>query len=290
MRLSLRPRYAVYQSVLLLVVATTALALGGSMMVRRATVLQKEIGEAIAAARSVEEEETLRGTAAYLSRRLFNPLVQLDVDRLKGEIRLVREWLPVKSFRVADADGRVIADGSDGIESYGKLLDGPLPSVEPWRPVVQRRGGEIEVRFAVRAFGGPSPGFAVLTFGEGPLSASLKQMDEKTDSLWASYRSSLPWLGAGILVLTVALGGLTSLRLSKSLVGPLTRMSEAARRYAAGTSTTRSIFSLMVSSVSWLAPSIEWLGTCACTSASSRRGWHSGPKSCKSSRRSWRIA
>jgi len=234
MKLGIGTRYAAYQSVLMLVVATTALALGGSIMVRRATRLQGEIGKAIASARSREEDDALKSTAAYLSRRLFNPLARLDVERLTDEIRQIRAWLPVKSFRVADREGRVLADGSDAIRSYGEPLGGRLPAEEPWQPALERRDHEIEVRFAVLAGVGPPAGFAVMTLGEGPLSASLKRMDETTDSLWADYRASLLGLGAAVLLVTVALGGVTSARLSKTLVGPLMQMSEAARRYAAG--------------------------------------------------------
>jgi signal transduction histidine kinase len=226
-------RYAANLTLLILAVVATALLASGFIAFRRVETLQSEIHQALAAIQAREETETLQGMATYLSDRLFNPLHRLDVERLNEEITQIRAWLPVTAFLIADSEGLILTDGTTTIERYGEPLRGELPSGPPWTPRLVRREQGIELRFAVRS-GESLAGWAVVNLAETASRASLRRMEESTADLWTGYRSSLLYLALLVLAITVVLGGLTGVRLSRTLVRPLVEMSGAARRFAAG--------------------------------------------------------
>jgi signal transduction histidine kinase len=232
-RSALGTRYAAYVAALVLGAVSTALLGAGFFAFRQSRVLQQEIHAAVDSARSKDEEAALRGTAGYLGSRLFNPLYRLDIERLNEEIVETRRWLPVKSFLVAGTDGRVVADGTDANSRYGEALPSRLPPVGSTEVLLFRRGQETELHFSVRS-GGTVAGSAVVTLAEAPWHASLRQLQDRTGALWASHRMSLLLLGVFALAITLALGIATSVWLSRTLARPLTDMSRAARRIAAG--------------------------------------------------------
>jgi signal transduction histidine kinase len=196
-------------------------------------VVQSEIHQAVASARTADEEEALRKTATYLGATLFNALYQLDVERLNEHIAQVRVWLPVSSFLVVDRDGRVLTDGTPWNERYGEVPEGPRPGGGANGVLLTRRGAQTEIRFAI-ASGGVQAGWGLVTVGEGPWQASLRGLQERTTALWTDHRGSLVSLGAVAFALTLGLGLLTAVLLSRSLARPLTEMSRTAAAIAAG--------------------------------------------------------
>jgi signal transduction histidine kinase len=226
-------RYATWIAALTLALVATALVAAGFIGFGESRVVQSEIHEAVAAARTADEEEALRKTATYLGGRLFNALYQLDVERLNEEIALVRDWMPVSSFFVIDRDGLVLTDGFPANESYGERFTGPLPGADSSGLLLTRRGKETEIRFAI-ASGSVAAGWAAVTLREGPWQASLRRLEERTAAMWAGHRASLLSLGAVAFALTLALGLVTAVRLSRSLARPLTEMSRAAGEIASG--------------------------------------------------------
>ena len=233
MSIGLGRRYAAYVSLLTLGVVATALAAAGVIAFDRANHLQREVRDAVAVAESLREKEALKGTAAYLSTRLFNPLLRLDVDRLNDEIQQVRLWLPVTEFLVTDGDGRLLTDGTDSITRYGERVVAPFPSNAPWTPQLRTEAGRTELRFAIHS-ANVVAGWAVVTLAEDSLATSLRRVEQHTARLWTDFRASLVFLGGAVLGLTLLLGGVTSAWLSRSLVAPLAAMSRAARKFADG--------------------------------------------------------
>lgn len=226
-------RYALYLAALTLAAVTTALVAAGLLALRQSRVIQGEVRSAFDAARSSDEEAALRGAAAYLGARLFNPLYQLDVERLNEEIAQARQWLAVTSFLVVGSDGRVLTDGTRANDRYGELLEGPQPSETSPGALPYRRERETEVRFLIRS-GEAVAGWGVLTLAEAPWQASLRRLEERTNALWAGHRASLLALGAVAFAVTLGLALLTSVRLSRTLARPMTEMSRAAAEIAAG--------------------------------------------------------
>jgi signal transduction histidine kinase len=226
-------RYAVWIAALAFALVSTALVAAGFVGFRGTKVVQSEIHEAVEAARSSDEEEALRRTAAYLGSTLFNALYQLDVERLNEEIARVREWLPVSSFLVVDREGRVLTDGTPANERYGDTLPGPWPDARSRGLLLSRLGEQTEIRFAI-ASGGITAGWGIVTLREAPWQASLRRLQARTAAMWRGHRSSLLSVGAVAFALTLGLGLLTAVLLSHSLARPLTEMSRAAGEIAAG--------------------------------------------------------
>ena len=226
-------RYALWIAALALVLVATALLAAGFLGLRESRLVQSEIHDAVAAARTSDEEEALRGTAVYLGTHLFNALYQLDVRRLNEEIELVKAWLPVTSFLVIDKDRRVLTDGTRANERYGEAFSGPLPGEGPRALVLTRPGDETVIHFAI-ASGGTTAGWGVVTLREGPWQGSLRRLEQRTSAMWAGHRASLLSLGAAAFGVTLALGLLTAVLLSRTLARPLTEMSRAAGEIAAG--------------------------------------------------------
>lgn len=233
MKTGIGTRYAVYLSLLTLAVVATALAATGWMTRDRASILQQEIHQAITAAETSETEQELKGTATYLSRRLFNPLSRLDVQELNREIEQIRIWLPVTEFLITDAERRVLTDGTYSIARYGDVVEGRLPTAPPWTPLLEHGGESSQLRFAVQS-GDTVVGWALVTVTDAPFLAPLRELEVSTGALWEGYRSSVLYLSLLILAVTLALGFLTSARLSRTLARPLAEMSQAAGDFASG--------------------------------------------------------
>jgi signal transduction histidine kinase len=194
---------------------------------------QAELREAVSVARTADDERALHGAARYLGVHLFNPLYQLDVERLNQEIEQTRSWLPVSSFVVVDRSGRVLTDGTLANPRYGERVPAPLPAREG-EIQLARRGGDSELRFRVSA-GEVSAGWAIVALSEPPWQASLRRLEEtRTAQLWSGHRSSLLFLGGLVLLWTLGLGLMTSLLVSRTLARPLTEMSHAAGEIASG--------------------------------------------------------
>jgi len=226
-------RYAVWIAALAFGLVSTALVAAGIIGLRGTRDVQSAIHDTVAAARTAEEEEALRTTAAYLGTLLFDALYQLDVGRLNEEIVRVRTWLPVSSFLVVERDGRVLTDGTVANERYGDPVPGPRPDAARGAFLLTSRGEETEIRFAI-ASGGVTAGWAIVTLREAPWQASLRRLQERTGAMWTQHRAWLLSLGAIASAATLGLGLLTAVLLSHSLARPLTEMSRAAAEIAAG--------------------------------------------------------
>jgi len=159
---SIGTRYAAYVAALSLALVVVALVAAAAIALGQMRVVQSDLHQAVAEARAADDERALNGAATYLAVHLFNPLYQLDVERLNQEIEQTRSWLPVVSFLVLDRDGLVLTDGTAANPHYGDAAEGPLPRGESERVVVTRRGSESHLRFRV-AVGGVTAGWGIVT-------------------------------------------------------------------------------------------------------------------------------
>ncbi|HUL79459.1 MAG TPA: HAMP domain-containing sensor histidine kinase [Vicinamibacteria bacterium] len=226
-------RYAAWIAALSLALLATALLAAGFIGFRQSRVVQAEIHAAVDAARTADEEAALRGTARYLGTHFFNALYQLDVQRLDEEIQEVRVWLPITSFIVLDNERCILTDGTPVNGRYGEVFTGELPGEGRESLLLTRRGEETEIRFNI-ASGGVQAGWGVVTVAAAPWQASLRRLEQRTAASWHGHRASLLSLGAIAFVVTLGLGLLTAVLLSRSLARPLTEMSRAAGEFAAG--------------------------------------------------------
>jgi signal transduction histidine kinase len=226
-------RYAVWIAALAFALVATALAAAGLIAFRQSLVVQREIHEAVAAATAADQEEALRGTATYLGTHLFNALYQLDVERINDEIAQLRGWLPLRSFLVIDRNRCILTDGTPTNERYGDVFPDPLPEEGPGAIRLVQQGEDTEIRFTITS-GRVTAGWGVVTLRQGAWRASLGRLEGRTAAMWAGHRASLLSLGAIAFAVTLALGTLTAVLLSRTLARPLTEMSRAAGEIASG--------------------------------------------------------
>jgi diguanylate cyclase (GGDEF)-like protein/PAS domain S-box-containing protein len=233
MKLRISTKYALYSSALLAAVATVVLLAAGSLIQQQADTTKGELREAIGTGLTLNEEQALLSSAAYLRDRLFSPLYELDIARLNEEIAQIRGWLPVTSFLILAEDGTtVLTDGSETNASYGERL--PL-SAEPayFEPFTRKTAEGTELSFAI-GYPGHAVGFARLTLTDVALRESLAGLENSMDRYWSRFGVSLLRIAALTAVAIVLLGTLLSWHLSRALSMPLTQMNEAARRFATG--------------------------------------------------------
>ena len=133
---------------------------------------------------------------------------------------------------MVDRDRRVLTDGTAANARYGDRFEGDLPA-EATGPQLVRTSAGAELRFVISSGGIPA-GWGVVTFAEASWQASLRRLEARTEAMWASRRASLLSLGAVAFAVTLGLGLLTAVLLSRSLARPLTEMSRAAGEIAAG--------------------------------------------------------
>lgn len=226
-------RYALWLVGLVLVLVTSALVAAGAVAFHQSRLLQGEIQDAASAASLADEEEALRGMAAYLGARLFSSLYQLDVEHINEHIEEIRAWLPIDQFLVLDAEGRVLTDGTPSNARYGDVFPEVLPREEGTDIELIPVPNGTEIYFRISS-GGVTAGWGVVRVRQGPWQASLRGLEQHTARMWASYRSSLLTLGAGALVVVLGMGTLTAVLLSRTLARPLAEMSRAAGEIAAG--------------------------------------------------------
>jgi PAS domain S-box-containing protein len=225
-------RYAASFSILMLGLVGAVLGGAGLLGLRQTRILQRQIQETLVAAQTKDQRENLRGTARYLSTRLFNPLLRLDLRHVEEEIRQVRAWLPVVKFLVADSSGSVLTDGTGENAAFGERL--PVdPRAPEAPPLVREVNGDTEVLFAIRSQD-TLAGWGQVTFARDPARDSLRRLQEETGALWTEHRSSLLRLSLLVLLLTAVLGVLVTVRLSKTLAEPLAEASRAAKKFADG--------------------------------------------------------
>jgi diguanylate cyclase (GGDEF)-like protein/PAS domain S-box-containing protein len=236
----LNSRYAIYLSGALFAGALFMLLMVGALLLKDGDQfrlrLQKELKHSLV----LDQQESLIATAGYLSRRLFNPLHQLDISRLNREIEEVSAWLPVSSFEIVDSKGVILTDGSRENPRYGQPIDDErigifdlvYPHVYSFPGDAAIPGG-IGVSFAISS-NAQRAGYARIVLPETTFASSAERVTGTLARLWNSALEMLLTLGLvaalGALLMAAALSSLLSRRLS----APLIEMSSAARKFADG--------------------------------------------------------
>ncbi len=228
-------RYAAWIAALALALVATALAAAGVIAFRESRLVQDEMHDAVGTARAADEEAALRGTARYLGAHLFNALYQLDVERLNENDRagpgLAADRVVPRGRRGAARPHRRHAR-QRAVRRHRRR--GLCPA-RARRPRIVRRGAGTEIRFVISVGRRPGRAGASSTLAEAPWQASLAPpRGEDARPLWTNRRASLLSLGVAAFAVTLGLGLLTAVLLSRSLARPLTEMSRAAEEIAAG--------------------------------------------------------
>lgn len=213
---------------LMLVMVTLTGWLGYSMVKDLRPRLQSTFEET----QTLNAKNVLLNSAAYLSGHLFPHLFSFDISALNKEVDQVKAWLPIQSFVIADADKRILTDGSATNPHYGQPLDLPREPL-PEQPILETTPATSRLSFVI-GIDERIAGYAVVTLSNAALQASLRMLDQQLTSQWERASLTLV-LGAGFTVLLLGfIAVLLIWRLSRSLSQPISEMVAAAESCANG--------------------------------------------------------
>jgi len=238
--MKLNTRYAIYLSGALLSGALLMLLMVGVLLLKDGDQLRQRLQQELKYHLILDQQESLSATADYLSRRLFNPLHQLDVSTLNREIAEVSAWLPVRRFEIVDTKGIILTDGSRENPRYGQPIDderiGHFDLVYPHVysfPGASGLPGGIGLSFAISR-DAQLAGYARVILAENALISSAERVTSLLATLWNSAHDTLYMLGLFAALGAVLLAATFSALFSRRLSAPLTEMSLAARKFADG--------------------------------------------------------
>lgn len=181
-----------------------------------------------------------RGTALtnQLANAVANPLYFLDLDRIGEYARNTGEQADVAYVLVADAEGRIIHDGSRNIARFGEAVppfgDAPLPEGPQARGVAARwQDGRLHlaapVRLGEQQIGWVRVGLSMQE-GERAAAAWGATVERGLDSIRESH---VRWLLAG-LALVCGFGVLGIYSLRRNVLEPIRALAQAAAAVEGG--------------------------------------------------------
>ncbi|MCU0734994.1 MAG: EAL domain-containing protein [Methylotetracoccus sp.] len=229
---SLSTKYALLFALLVVATVTVVLVSAGMITFGQSEAVRYQVLEAVANSQALNEERELRRTGAYLSQRLRAPLARRDIKQVEQQIEEVETWLPIATFVIADAEGRILTDGTVGNRRRMDKISLPEELLARKTAMLVDAQGK-ELQFAV----GDSS--KILGYGKISLTGSasgtaLEALDLRLYQVWNSHAAFLIGIGAIALALVLCVAVVLIFILSRSLANPLREMIRAAQDYAAG--------------------------------------------------------
>jgi diguanylate cyclase (GGDEF)-like protein len=225
---------------LILVVATLVLMLAvvGVMLQRQSGVQQEMVGVSRTSMRTlVSNRLRLHGEAAVaeLADSLTNPLYYLDLEAIGAITRNASRQPDVAYVVVYDTRGDIIQEGSGAVAAYSESMRDPLAYEALQAPGLRTQWTDriLDVSSPIQVgdtrLGGVRVGYSL---------ASMRNDESRaTQTLGARLReigaNSLVWVAA-LLAMLVALGGLASLVLQRTLVRPIRQLAAVAHQFESG--------------------------------------------------------
>lgn len=235
-----RPRLGVQaQYVLVMVLATLAVAVLVSLLLQRQAQMHREV--AAFSRQSMQElvESRLRGPAkaraTQLSDALANPIYYLDIDSIGDIARAVKREADVAYVLVYDGEGRILHDGSAELQTYGQTMQDPLAAaaLSARAPIIQTTPEILEASAPImlgdERLGGVRIGYSLVSLREG-VGRSVQQLDEKVEGVATRNRLPIYALTLGMLALALFSAFVVELR----FVRPIRRLASQANEIEAG--------------------------------------------------------
>lgn len=230
---SISHKYTLYFLLLLALLVGATLGGASYIALQGSRQLQHDLQEILRAEEANRQQEALEATASYLRGRLFNPVYDLNIEKLNEEISQVKAWLPVSSFLLSDPEQRILTDGTPDNPEFGKTLALPMAELRRQTALIETLPHGLQLTFSI-GHGDVIAGYASVRLTGAPLQSILEKLTAANERLSLEYRLALTWLGLGSLAIMIILGVLLSLLLSRLLAQPLIQMSRAAHEFAAG--------------------------------------------------------
>ena len=236
----LNTRYAIYLSGALLSGALLMLLVVGALLLKDGEQFRQQLQKELKYHLILDQQESLTATAEYLSRRLFNPLHQLDISTLNVEIAEFSAWLPVRRFEIVDKNGIILTDGTPENPGYGKRIeDDRIGQFDLLYPHIYSFPGEpglpgsVGLSFSIRR-DAQLIGYARVILAENAFASSAERVSSLLGTMWRNALELLYTLGMAAALGAFLIAAVFSALFSRRLSAPLTEMSLAARKFADG--------------------------------------------------------
>jgi len=232
-KLSLRKKYSLWLSLvslailILVILSVLAVLWKGADTLKRT--LKKETRETI----ENTQLTTMRNLSEYVRLHLAPFLYRMDIEETNKLIRNLRKGMQIRSFRVADASGKVLTDGMKENPSFGMVLPLSEQALKREGVLIETTPEGFRATFWI-GMEGYTIGYGEIIFSGEPLQKVIAQQEEAVVSIWQGYTETfLTITVVGVLCIafiTVAF----SVVFSKTFSGPLVRLRDATTRIAQG--------------------------------------------------------
>ncbi len=235
MRLGLQARYAL---ALVTLTVSIVVLLGGALLLHfriTSEQMHRSGSEVAQAALMSQLEKHAWGEAAHLAENLANPMYRLDVNLIQDLVGSAATQKGVNHAFVFDASRRVLHDGSDTLENYGRLLADE---------VTQRalQSGEVSTATEEHALVAVAPiAIGTQTLGGVHISFSLEAIEGDIAEMQGilaqiSATGTMNYLVAVSVVCTllIVLSLILSIRVARGLTHPIEILSDLTRRIGGG--------------------------------------------------------
>lgn len=228
----LNTKYSLLFATLLLGVTLLVLGLSGYLVFQRTNDLRVKLVQSFSSIYATQDIEALRKSGTYLSNRLFNPLFNVDLSTLNGELEQIRSWLEPRSIFVLDAKGQVVTDGTFENESYGQVIKVPQ-EVRPGNPVIVPMAEGKQLYFVI-GYANELAGYAFVELSNERSEQLSKVLSASVAETWNSFYNAFLIIALFSICLVVTISVLIGWGLSSSLSRPIREMIKAAELYAEG--------------------------------------------------------
>ena len=175
MKLSINKKYALFFGISSVVIMLILVASFAFVMVKKGAKLKKNVKDTSAAFYQESHGKTLFNTAQFLSRHLFIPVYQTDIDGVNRIINDMKIGLPFLSFVVADSKGMVLTDGTRENKAFGTKLD-VTPARLKKQPIIAEKTAQGErISFAIKSEKHVA-GYGQIVYSNEPLMASIEKL------------------------------------------------------------------------------------------------------------------
>ena len=183
--------------------------------------------------KQIRDKET--SSVRVLASSLTNPMYQLDMLKIGELVSAVRRQPDVLYVYVLDPERKVVVDGTETLEAYGRLIDDAITSesMRSGRLLTEVAGDEFHISAPIKIDDGIIGGIKIGYSVKRIFADISRQEAELTDNYHAVATKQLYTIG--LLALAFSIGGLiVAIFLARNWSSPITLLSNLTARVGAG--------------------------------------------------------
>ncbi len=226
-------KYATYLSIINISILISVLLVLGTILWHDADNLKNNLKEKTKRDYLNAQSATLSNVSKYLRTHLFDPLHQAKIETLESVVKELHFWLPIRSIRIADAEGKVML--SEGILSAisQEKINIPLAAFNSTPVALIEISDGYKLLYEVKE-SEIIAGYVELSLeAEAPRNIIANQ-DKSITEVWDNFILTFKRVGLSSVFIVLFISAVLTFLLSRILSKPLEELSCAAKRLAKG--------------------------------------------------------